>query len=59
MREAQGIFSRVWHCVVAAEVPLLKRVFSKIETKADEAKLTSVLESILTAEGEIELVPEP
>lgn len=48
-----------WHCFVAAEVSVLKRLFQKIDTEAAVAKLYADLGQILRAEPEIALVPEP
>lgn len=49
----------IWHCFVAAEVSFWQTIFSKVDTKPAEDKLSFDLESILKAEKQITFVEEP
>ncbi len=48
--------SVVWHCFPVAELPLLARLFKKIDTAPDLARLDSVLREILEGERGIALI---
>jgi hypothetical protein len=48
-----------WHCFATAEVPFLKRIFKKVDTKKGLEKLKTDLISILSKEPLIKLVREP
>jgi hypothetical protein len=49
----------VWHCFTAAEVPLLKRLFGKLDSTASVSQLSADLHAVLNAEPAITLVEEP
>ncbi len=49
----------VWSCFVEAEVPLLKRLFNRVDASEQVTKLTLELKTILESEQQIELVEEP
>lgn len=51
--------SIIWHCFVAAEVPILKRLFSRPDTAPSLDKLHAELHAILASEPDIRLVPPP
>lgn len=46
----------IWHCFPHAEVPLLKRMFRKVDTEPAVEKLNAQLLSILVREPSIELI---
>ena len=48
-----------WHCFAAAEVPVWKRLFGRMDPSTAISKLESQLRSSLAAEPGIELVAEP
>ena len=49
----------IWHCFPSAEVPLLKRLFTRPDTAAALSKLDADLHAILIAEPAITWVSEP
>jgi hypothetical protein len=49
----------VWSCFVAAEVPLYKRLFKKIDSTSDKSILETDIERILKNETGIQIVEEP
>ncbi|WP_188151478.1 hypothetical protein [Teredinibacter waterburyi] len=48
-----------WHCFATAEVPFLKRIFSKIDTREGLAKIQAELISIINEEPRLKVVNEP
>ncbi len=48
-----------WHCVPIAEIPFLKRMFTKIDVSPGLDKLDLQLREILSKEADIEFVDEP
>ena len=51
--------SVVWHCFPVAEAPFFARIFKRIDTAPELARLNSTLLAILDSEGRIALVSEP
>ena len=49
----------IWHCFSSAEVPLFKRLFTRLDTATALSKLDADLHAILNAEPAIRLVSEP
>ena len=49
----------VWECFVAADVPILKRIFGAPDTRPALAKLHSQLGDMLAEEPRIQLVTQP
>ncbi|MEH6491357.1 hypothetical protein [Halopseudomonas sp.] len=48
-----------WHCFATAEVPFLKRIFKKIDTREGLAKIQAELMSIINEEPRFKVVQEP
>ena len=48
-----------WHCFVVAEVPFFKKIFGKVDTSADAAKLEQELTDLLKSTSHIEITEEP
>ncbi len=46
----------VWRCFVVAEVPLFKRIFSRIDAGPAERQLTEKLHNLLSGESQIRMV---
>ncbi len=48
-----------WHCFATAEVPFFKRIFKKIDSSEELAKLQTELLSIINGELRFKVVQEP
>ena len=49
----------VWHCFAVAEVPLLTRIFKRVNAAPELSRLNSTLHTILSGTDGITLVSEP